>query len=449
MTRFLRLLFSRGTQRNIEALENERCEIDSRLAEASDRKRMLIQKPDGQKLVNGLVKLIEETPWLMKTVASWDTERLVKFRDLLSSLADRQQNEGMTRVFLGCPSPPSSELISLVSAKAGMPLSSLKLATTKLLASVPLLGSAFSSGQESVVQGQMATIEIDGRLPTTPEDWKLVLQVLRFEEAIAKFHQNHVEHLVKTEGWPEKEIYDRVGPQRQQRIICKKLLSVFSQVLDLRKLSATLNVSQEVEDASECYALDGRRSLIATQIQSLAEDLVDARVVTELGRTFSPEAQSALIKFSQIAARAKFNRASQPSSMSTRQRRHRQEYLDAFDRCVRYIPCWVMTSSQISDFLPSECLFDLVIIDEASQSDITVLPGMLRGKQWLIVGDSKQVSPTESFVSGKISFPIGFLLFGPYLTLLALICRGKHRQSSSSASRLPPEGFAFTRAKFL
>ena len=65
----------------------------------------------------------------------------------------------------------------------------------------------------------------------------------------------------------------------------------------------------------------------------------------------------------------------------------------------RFIPCWILTTSQISDYLPPECLFDLVIIDEASQSDITVLPGMLRGKQWLIVGDGKQVSPTEAFVS--------------------------------------------------
>ena len=59
-----------------------------------------------------------------------------------------------------------------------------------------------------------------------------------------------------------------------------------------------------------------------------------------------------------------------------------------------------MTSSQISDYLPPELgLFDLVIVDEASQSDVTLLPGMLRGKQWFIVGDGKQVSPTESFVS--------------------------------------------------
>ena len=35
-----------------------------------------------------------------------------------------------------------------------------------------------------------------------------------------------------------------------------------------------------------------------------------------------------------------------------------------------------------------------MIIDEASQSDITSLPAILRGKKVLIVGDDKQVSPS-------------------------------------------------------
>lgn len=44
--------------------------------------------------------------------------------------------------------------------------------------------------------------------------------------------------------------------------------------------------------------------------------------------------------------------------------------------------------------MPAElAAFDLVIIDEASQSDITALPAILRGKKLLIVGDDKQVSP--------------------------------------------------------
>ena len=38
-------------------------------------------------------------------------------------------------------------------------------------------------------------------------------------------------------------------------------------------------------------------------------------------------------------------------------------------------------------------MFDLVVVDEASQSDISSLPVLLRGKKVLIVGDDKQVSP--------------------------------------------------------
>lgn len=389
-------------QRNIEALEKERSDIDEKLALASDRKRTLIHDPNGQKLVNGLAGLIEKAPWLMKSVAPWEIEKLASFRDMVKELVAAQQTDGITRVFLGCPSPPPAELISTVAAKAGVHLSSLKLATRKMFASVPLVGSAFA-WDEAVVRDQLAEIKIDGRPPSSPDDWKLVLQVLRFEEALEKFHQSHVDHFVQKEGWPQVEIFDRVGPQRLQRVICDSFLALVEEAVELKTLASAMDVSQEMELASECYALDAKRSRITSQIQSLAENLVDAKVVTELGKTFSVEAQSALIRFSQIAARAKFNRSSQPSSMSARQRRHRQEYLDAFDRCVRYIPCWVMTSSQISDFLPAECLFDLVIIDESSQSDITVLPGMLRGKQWLVVGDSKQVSPTESFVSGMYS----------------------------------------------
>lgn len=84
--------------------------------------------------------------------------------------------------------------------------------------------------------------------------------------------------------------------------------------------------------------------------------------------------------------------------MSQRQQRHRKEYVEAFEKCVPYIPCWIMTSAQVSEYLPPTCMFDLVIIDEASQSDIRALPCMLRGRQWLIVGDGKQVSPTEHFI---------------------------------------------------
>src|ERR1700691_953744 len=44
-------------------------------------------------------------------------------------------------------------------------------------------------------------------------------------------------------------------------------------------------------------------------------------------------------------------------------------------------------------------VLELVIIDEASQSDVTELPALLRGKKILVVGDDRQVSPTAPFVT--------------------------------------------------
>lgn len=53
-----------------------------------------------------------------------------------------------------------------------------------------------------------------------------------------------------------------------------------------------------------------------------------------------------------------------------------------------------MAHYRVSESLPAELgCFDLVVIDEASQSDLTALPALLRAKKVLIVGDDKQVSP--------------------------------------------------------
>jgi very-short-patch-repair endonuclease len=63
-------------------------------------------------------------------------------------------------------------------------------------------------------------------------------------------------------------------------------------------------------------------------------------------------------------------------------------------RAYRAVPCWVLPEWRVSETIPAEVgLFDLVIIDEASQSDIWALPALLRGKKVLVVGDERQVSP--------------------------------------------------------
>jgi very-short-patch-repair endonuclease len=74
--------------------------------------------------------------------------------------------------------------------------------------------------------------------------------------------------------------------------------------------------------------------------------------------------------------------------------RYRRNARDAMQKAYMAVPCWVLPQWRVSETIPPEVgLFDLVIIDEASQSDIWALPALLRGKKLLIVGDHKQVSP--------------------------------------------------------
>ncbi|QMU27673.1 DUF3320 domain-containing protein [Adhaeribacter radiodurans] len=64
-------------------------------------------------------------------------------------------------------------------------------------------------------------------------------------------------------------------------------------------------------------------------------------------------------------------------------------------------PVFMMGPLSIANFLPPECLqFDLVIFDEASQvKPVDAFGAILRAKQVVVVGDSKQMPPTSFFDS--------------------------------------------------
>ena len=80
--------------------------------------------------------------------------------------------------------------------------------------------------------------------------------------------------------------------------------------------------------------------------------------------------------------------------------RYRRDAQQAMVDAQAAVPCWIMSHARVSESLPAALgAFDLVIVDEASQSDLWALPAVLRGKQILVVGDDKQVSPEAGFVS--------------------------------------------------
>jgi len=83
------------------------------------------------------------------------------------------------------------------------------------------------------------------------------------------------------------------------------------------------------------------------------------------------------------------------SGQGKRAARYRRHAKSAMEKAYSAVPCWIMPQWRVSESIPPElALFDLIVIDEASQSDIWALPCLLRGKQFLIVGDHKQVSPS-------------------------------------------------------
>jgi very-short-patch-repair endonuclease len=73
---------------------------------------------------------------------------------------------------------------------------------------------------------------------------------------------------------------------------------------------------------------------------------------------------------------------------------------EAMNHASRGVPCWIMPHWRVSESLPPRLGdFDLVVVDEASQSDAWAVPSIIRGKKILIVGDDKQVGPQPSFTS--------------------------------------------------
>ncbi|MEG1502317.1 MAG: AAA domain-containing protein [Synergistaceae bacterium] len=73
----------------------------------------------------------------------------------------------------------------------------------------------------------------------------------------------------------------------------------------------------------------------------------------------------------------------------------RREAQRLMAKCQKAVPAWVMPINKALESLdPKTNKFDIVIIDEASQSDISALAIIYLAKKIIIVGDDEQVSPS-------------------------------------------------------
>ena len=65
-------------------------------------------------------------------------------------------------------------------------------------------------------------------------------------------------------------------------------------------------------------------------------------------------------------------------------------------------PCWAMSPLVVSQVLPVERCFDVVIFDEASQvTPESAVGALMRAGQAVVAGDPHQLPPTAFFASGS------------------------------------------------
>jgi very-short-patch-repair endonuclease len=157
--------------------------------------------------------------------------------------------------------------------------------------------------------------------------------------------------------------------------------------------AAGLAYLERIGASSDLSALHRERLIIEKELRGDFGKLVKERTFFNLAASMKGTAKASLNAFAQLLRRI-------GRGTGSRAVLHRQDARRAMESCYDAVPCWIMPTWRVSEQLPAALgTFDLVILDEASQSDAKELPALLRGKKVLVVGDDRQVSPSEAFLS--------------------------------------------------
>jgi very-short-patch-repair endonuclease len=148
---------------------------------------------------------------------------------------------------------------------------------------------------------------------------------------------------------------------------------------------------QDELDRRASVSIDGLQTSIerlAAQLQATTIDLIDNRAWTfQARRTSLPQRQALIGWLDTIRKIGK--------GTGIRAPRLRAEAAHKMMECWGAVPVWVMPLSRVvENFDPGKSRFDVVIIDEASQSDVMALVALYLGHNVVVVGDHEQVSPS-------------------------------------------------------
>jgi len=135
-------------------------------------------------------------------------------------------------------------------------------------------------------------------------------------------------------------------------------------------------------------SLQAKTEKLREQLRRVTVGLIDTRAWSAQARRTSSHQRQALVGWLDTIRRIGKGHGIRVSLLRTEAARKMSE-------CRSAVPVWVMPLSRVvENFDPCSTRFDVVIIDEASQSDVMALVALYLGKTALVVGDHEQVSPS-------------------------------------------------------
>lgn len=149
-----------------------------------------------------------------------------------------------------------------------------------------------------------------------------------------------------------------------------------------------LNDELDRRSSVSLEALQAKNEKLREQLRRATIELIDKRSWGSQARRTSSRQRQALVGWLDTIRRIGKGHGIRVSLLRTEAARKMSE-------CRGAVPVWVMPLSRVvENFDPRITRFDVVIIDEASQSDVMALVALYLGKTVLVVGDHEQVSPS-------------------------------------------------------
>ena len=240
------------------------------------------------------------------------------------------------------------------------------------------LTAVFNQGHGDALQSELASLSFESGYELLDHLYNTVNDVVEWES----FTRNR--RFLEEAGWKlvvEECIKRRVPNHEVAALIERSILQRWvDQQLDDDETSS--NPSLQPRRARD-------RDALQEEFRQLDKDLVAHTAAQVINRCSERIPRSALGQEGIILQQAQLKKRHKPVRWLLSQ---------AGEAAQRIKPCFMMSPLSISQFLPPGLSFDVVIFDEASQvREADAICSIARGKQLIVVGDQKQLPPTNFF----------------------------------------------------